>query len=143
MLKKSLFLLPLLIALAGTTILGQAIPRKVHYTINVAHQLRLGDYLLPAGKYVLWQAIPNDASVFKLHPETTRNEPIAIVRTTRIRSNDYWEPSKDQMLLRIDESSTSGALPVLRGWNIAGEDGFEIISVVPKKNLLVRVNSAQ
>ena len=40
------------------------------------------------------------------------------------------------MLMSTDESSAD-AHPVIRGWNVPGDDGFEITGVVPKNPKLV------
>jgi hypothetical protein len=59
------------------------------------------------------------------------HSPIAMVRTVRIdyRGSEY--PGDDSMLLSNDEEVTD-ALPIIGGWNIAGDDGWEIVSTVPK-----------
>lgn len=105
------------------------IHKRVNYTINVAHALRMGDYLVPPGQYVLYQSNANDPELFALYREDMTHSPIAMIRTIRIDYQGSKYPSKTKMLLDIDESS-SELHPVVKGWTIPGEDGWEIISVV-------------
>jgi hypothetical protein len=106
--------------------------KRVNYTINVSHAVRMGDYVLPPGKYVLYQVNQNDLNLFGLYRKNMTHPPIAMIRTVRVdyQSGDY--PEKATIELDIDESR-SDDLPVLRGWNIPGMDGWEIIGVVPKE----------
>ena len=41
--------------------------KRVNYTINVSHSLRMGDYMLPPGKYVIYQINQNDTNLFALY----------------------------------------------------------------------------
>jgi hypothetical protein len=62
-----------------------------------------------------------------------------MIRTIRIEYDGQDYPDDAQLLLNIDETSSS-AHPVLRGWNIPGHDGWEIISVVAKNtDVMTRV----
>lgn len=130
--------LMLMVVMAFTTF-GQ-LRKKINYTINVPYQLRMGDYLIPEGKYVLYQIHDTNLNLFALYPEDMTNEPIAMIHTTRIdyQGSDY--PQETKILLNIDESSRY-AHPIIRGWNIPGFDGWEVISVVAKKDnrMLTRV----
>ena len=122
----------MLIALTAFTAFGQMY-KRVNYSINVPYSLRMGDYMLPPGKYVLHQVHLNNLNLFALYERDMTREPIAMLHTTRIdyQGGDY--PEKTQLKLNIDESS-SEAHPVLRGWDIPGLDGWEIIGVVVKDN---------
>ncbi|HXG95343.1 MAG TPA: hypothetical protein VNN73_23610 [Blastocatellia bacterium] len=115
--------------------------KRVNYTINVPYALRMGDYLLQPGKYVLYQISQNDLNLFALYRNDMTHSPIAMIRTTRIEYNGADYPEKTRIMLDIDESS-SDVHPVLRGWNIPGMDGWEIIGVVSKDNhILTRVKT--
>jgi len=121
------------LAVLGTvTGLGQGpLHKQVNYTINVPYSLRKADYMLPSGKYILYQINQNDLNLFALYQGNMMHSPIALIRTTRIDYHATSYPEKTRMLIEIDESSLD-AHPVLRGWNIPGDDGWEIIGVVPR-----------
>jgi hypothetical protein len=113
--------------------------QKIHYTINVAHELKLGEYMLPAGRYELYQVNTTDLNLFGLYPENTSHSPLALIRTTRRDFNTTNEPPEHTTIrLEFDESSDA-ATPVLRGWTVPGEDGWEIIAVDAKDSKLVRI----
>ena len=115
--------------------------KRVNYSISAEHALRMGDYILPAGDYVLFQINQNDTNLFALYQHDMMKSPIAMIRTTRIYYPSGRYPEKTHIMLEIDEeSNTRGATPVLKGWTIPGLDGFEIIGVVEgKKGVLARV----
>jgi hypothetical protein len=125
------------LALVTLTIMGLGIAdgqgplhKQVNYAINVPYALRKADYMLPPGNYVLYQINANDLNLFALYQGDMMHSPIAMVRTTRIDYQATGYPEKTRMLISFDESSAD-AHPVLRGWNIPGDDGWEIIGVVP------------
>ena len=131
--RKSALAAVILLAAIATIAFGQGpLHKRVNYTINVSHELRMGDYMLPPGKYVIYQINENDTNLFALYVNDLTHSPVAMIRTTRIdyQGNDY--PSKTGLFLDVDESSRDNH-PVLKGWNIPGEDGWEIISVVSKR----------
>ena len=68
------------------------------------------------------------------------HSPIAMIHTVRIDYLNVDVPEKTAMHWRIDEFG-SGSDPVITGWDIPGMDGWQIVSVVPKKgrNPLTRV----
>ncbi|HWP44186.1 MAG TPA: hypothetical protein VNO14_13165 [Blastocatellia bacterium] len=111
---------------------------KMHFTIDVPYELKMGGYLLPPGKYVLFQS-SQDPNRFALYSRHLAHEPIAMIQTTRAR---YWSIPDDretQVWLEIDETSDESH-PVLRGWNLPYADGWEIVSVkVSSDSPLVRV----
>lgn len=124
---------------AGILILGMSftvfaqgpMQKRLDFSINVPYTLRMGDYLLPAGHYVLHQVLHNDLNLFALHPGDLTRKPVALIRTTRI---DYYAtgyPAKTSLL--IDTENNGANYPKLEGWNIPGMDGFEIITVVERK----------
>jgi len=137
-LRNSALAAVLIGALACLTLAQGPIQKRVNYSINVGYSLRIGDYMLPPGDYVLYQVTQSDLNLFGLYQKDLRREPIAMIRTTRIEYNGPDYPEHTKMLLDINESS-SEAYPVLRGWTIPGENGWEIIGVVAKRNILTRV----
>lgn len=115
------------------------VQKRVNYTISVSHSLRMGDYMLPAGKYVLYQFSQNDTNLFALYQDDMTHSPIAMIRTTRIEYGTGEAPNKTGMRIEVDESSMDSRM-MLKGWNIAGMDGWEIISVVSKNDgVLTRI----
>jgi hypothetical protein len=137
--KGALAAIILSVAMTAIAFAQGPIHKRVNYTINVPYELRMGDYMLPAGKYVLYQINQNDTNLFGLYQMDLTDEPIAMIRTVRIDYSGTEYPEDTKMILDIDESSYDSH-PVLRGWNIPGMDGFEIISVVAKDSgILTRV----
>ena len=105
--------------------------KRINYTINVPYTLRMGEYTLSPGRYVLYQVSYYEPNLFALYPNDMRRSPVAMIRTARVEYHGTDYPSKTKMVLDIDESGDVGQ-PVIRGWTIPGEDGWEIISVVAK-----------
>ncbi|HST20103.1 MAG TPA: hypothetical protein VLR90_03240 [Blastocatellia bacterium] len=137
--KSALVAILMIVAAASMAFAQGPMQKRINYTINVSHTMRMGDYLMSPGRYVLYQISQNDLTLFALYRNDTTHSPVAMIRTTRIeyQSGDY--PSKTNMILDIDESS-SDLHPVIRGWNIPGEDGWEIVSVVAKDDkVLTRI----
>lgn len=132
--KKSAFAaLAVMTLLASLTFAQGPVQKRVNYTINVAHSLRMGDYMLSPGRYVLYQINTYDPNMFALYADNMTHSPVAMIRTARIEYHTGEYPSKTKMMLDIDESGNL-AQPVIRGWTIPGEDGWEIISVVAKND---------
>jgi hypothetical protein len=130
-----------LFAFMGLPALAQGpIIKRLNFDINVPYQLRMTDYVLPEGHYILKQVDQNDINLFWMYKDNMMHSPIAVVRTVRIPTWGSQVPSKTQLTLRMKESGDE-AMPVVRGFTIPGEDPFQIISVVPKDTrVLVRVH---
>jgi|SRR5262245_15476318 len=126
----------ILTASIGVVLAQGPIKKQVNYDINVPYELRMANYLLPAGHYILKQVNDNDVNLFALYQGDMMHSPIAMIRTTRIQYGAGRWPEHTRLLLTIDESSEE-ALPILRGWNIPGESGWEVISVVPRRHHLL------
>ena len=107
--------------------------KQVEFTINSAFELNNSDVVLPAGKYILFQIHQNDTNLFAMYRDNLMDSPIAMVRTTRIVYNSGQYPDDFQMLVGMDEE-TIGALPVITGWAIPGDDGWEITTTVPDRD---------
>jgi hypothetical protein len=124
------------ITLCAVAALGQGpLQEKVHYTISVPHAITIGGYVLPQGRYVLHQANVTDLNLFALYREDLTGTPVALIRTTRVRPRSGDELAKDTKIRLDFDESPGGARPVLRGWTIPGEDGFEIIAVDAEDDL--------
>jgi hypothetical protein len=116
-----------------------SVHKRVNYTINVSHSLRMGDYMLPSGRYVIYQINQNDTNLFALYQNDMMTSPVAMIRTTRIEYRTGETPSKTEIIIDVDEASRDSH-PMLKGWNIPGMDGWEIISVVSKRDgVLTRI----
>jgi len=120
------------LAIMTTSALAQA-QKQLNFTINTPYALRMGDYMLPAGSYILRQALQNDLNLFALHPKDLTREPIAMIRTVRIDYEGAHVPDHTKLFIDLDES-TADATPVLQGWTIPGLDGWEVVGVVEKKS---------
>ncbi len=107
--------------------------KQIYYDINASYGLRMGNYIIPPGKYVLYQMSDNDLNLFGLYRENLTHPPIAMIRTVRVYYLPTDYPSKTSIVLNLDESG-SETQPVVLGWNIPGEDGWEIISVVERRH---------
>jgi hypothetical protein len=141
-LKNSLLASLLVLTAAISTASAQGpLQKRVNYSISAPHALRMGDYILPAGDYILFQIIQNDGNLFALYQDSMMHSPIAMIRTTRVYYPSDRYPEKTKIVLEIDEESNNRAgTPVLKGWTIPGLDGYEIISVVEgKKGIMARV----
>jgi hypothetical protein len=141
-LRKTVIATTMVVLIAGITSYAQGpLQKRVNYSINVAHAMRMGNYILPAGDYVLYQLNMNNPNLFGLYERDLTNEPVAILQTVRIDYSVRGYPEKTKMLINVDEESYGrNSVPVLRGWTIPGDDGWEIVSVVEKKRgILVHV----
>ena len=105
--------------------------KRVNFTVNVPFELKKGRALLPPGDYVLYQVSTNDPQLFALYPEDMTHAPVAMIRTTRIDYSGNRYPSKTRLLMDTDESWPQ-RYPVLEGFNIPGDDGWEVISAVTR-----------
>ena len=124
----------LLIGVAVVPVLSQGtLHKRVNFTINVPFELKKGEAVLPAGNYVLFQISMGDPQLFALFPEDLTHKPIAMIRTTRIDYSGNRYPSKTKLLMDTDESWPQ-KYPVLEGFNIPGDDGWEVISTVTRVN---------
>jgi hypothetical protein len=130
---RALIVVAALVALASATFAQGPVQKRVNYSINVRHALKMGDYMLPPGNYVIYQMSQNDMNLFGLYQEDLTHEPIAMIRTVRIDYPLTDSPDDTSLILDMDESGAV-ANPVLKGWNIPGMDGWEIISVVSKND---------
>ena len=129
--RSALAALAAVMMLTSLTFAQGQMQKRVNYTINVPYTLRMGDYTLSPGHYVLYQVSYNEPNLFALYPNDMRQSPVAMIRTTRVEYHGTNYPSKTKIYLDVDESGDIGQ-PVIRGWTIPGEDGWEIISVVAK-----------
>jgi hypothetical protein len=128
------------IALAAILLIGVAVvpslaqgplQKRINFTINVPFELKKGRIVLPPGNYVLFQTSMNDPQLFTLFPEDLTHKPLAMIRTTRISYSSGRYPSHTRLLMDTEESWPQ-RYPVLEGWNIPGDDGWEVIGAVTR-----------
>jgi hypothetical protein len=129
--KSALAALAVMMMVTSLTFAQGPLQKRVNYTISVPYSLRMGDYMLSPGRYVLYEINANDPNLFALYADNMTHSPVAMIRTARVEYRTGEYPSKTKLMLDIDESGDL-AQPVIRGWTIPGEDGWEIISVVAK-----------
>ena len=129
----------LLIGVVAVPSLAQGpLHKRVNFTVNVPFELKKGRTVLPPGDYVLYQINTDDPQLFALYPEDMTHSPVAMIRTTRIDYSGNRYPRKTRLLMDTDESWPQ-RYPVLEGWNIPGDDGWEVISTVTRlRSLQVR-----
>jgi len=108
-----LLVMLLFITTASANVYGQ-IGRRVDFWINSPYSLRMSEYLLPPGKYVLHRVIENDPNLFALHPENLTNEPIAMIRTARIEYASGNLPENTKVFVETNEASPEN-YPVVLG----------------------------
>lgn len=132
------FFATLVVALVAAAAAAQGpLQQKAHYTINVAHELVVGGYALPAGSYELYQVNVTDPSLFALYERGMRHSPLALVKTTRVEAREGDAAPAGDAAVRLDfDETTAEATPVLRGWTIPGQDGYEITAVDGKDSKL-------
>jgi hypothetical protein len=124
---------------------GEPPHKLIHFTINAPYQLKVGNTVLPSGKYILYQIMESDSNLFALHPMDLTHEPIAMVRTTRIEyPGRIGYDGKFTVFFDNEETShhyhptMSSDHPIMTGWAVTGLDGWEIVSVVEKKGAFQR-----
>ena len=123
----------LLMGVVIVTVFGQGPSHKrINFTINVPFELKESRAVLPPGNYVLFQVSTNAPYLFALYQDDLTNEPIAMISTTRINNSVRGYPGKTRLLMDTDESWPQ-RYPVLEGFNIPGDDGWEVIGVVTRE----------
>jgi hypothetical protein len=105
--------------------------KRVNFTINVPFELKKGRIVLPPGNYVLFQINMSDPQLFALFPEDLTHKPLAMIRTSRVSYSSGRYPSHTKLLMDTEESWPQ-RYPVLEGWNIPGDDGWEVIGAVTR-----------
>jgi hypothetical protein len=129
---RKLAILALLVAVCGGVASAQGpIQKRVNFSINVPYKLRMENYTLPSGNYILHQVNANDLNLFALYQGDMQHSPIAMIRTVRRDYSARHYPDRTDIRWVIDESDQD-TLPVVTGWDIPGEDGWQIIAVVPR-----------
>jgi hypothetical protein len=129
--------LALLTTLALSTALAQGpLQKKVTYTINVVSAVDVGEYRLPAGRYILYQINTVDPNRFALYKDDMQDSPVAVLHTTRVEVPENRQGDDVTLSLEIDETDRT-ATPTLKGWVVPGVGGWEIVRVdAPKGGLL-------
>jgi hypothetical protein len=129
--KFSLALAFLMVAAVAPAFAQGTLHKQVWFKIDAPFELGKTGVILPPGKYILYQIDAISApTVFALYREDMRRAPIAMLSTVRIEYAARGYPGKTRILLGTDEVTSPQAYPMLEGWNIPGEDGWEMIGAV-------------
>ena len=105
---------------------------KINFSITTPFELKKGSgYILPAGNYILFRFEANNRNLFALYRDSMRHSPIAMIQTAPVLYTLGWRPGHTKLLMSTDESSPQ-TIAVLDGWNVPGEDGWEVISTVTR-----------
>ncbi|HSB09649.1 MAG TPA: hypothetical protein VLM38_09205 [Blastocatellia bacterium] len=119
------------VLLAGALVIPASaqMHKQVNFTISAPFELKNSNVVLPPGEYILYQISAVNPSIFALYKDDMRHTPIAMISTVRIEYSASKYPSKTRILTDIDETSSQN-YPVIQGWNIPGESGWEVIAGV-------------
>src|SRR5262245_51606119 len=118
--SAALALITLIVPVAG----AQS-KKQVYFEINTPYRMRMANYLLPSAKYILYQVSQNDLNLFFLYKDDMRHTPIAAIRTVRIYHASGVYPDRTEMRWTVDERTGDGNVPLVTGWEIPGDDGWE------------------
>ena len=132
-LKKITAMVFVMLAITAGSFAQGPMLKKVFLTVNVPFQLRMGDYLLSPGKYTIYQVSQSDLNLFYLYRGELGHSPIASIRTVRVEHSVGRYPGKADIRWHLDEESSTPDIPLVTGWEIPGEDGFEIVSIVSRR----------
>src|SRR5262245_48886370 len=113
---------------------------KIHFDAHKTCQLKGTNILLPPGHYILFQIKPNDRYQSALYQGDMTHSPVAMSQAVRIYYSLGKLPGKAQMLMEPDESSPQNT-PVLEGWNVPGDYGWEVMRVTPKHSEIGKVQT--
>ena len=91
--------------------------------------------VLPAGNYVLFEIDAKEPHLFALYRDNMTHAPIAMIWTMRTNNNVRW-PSKTRLIMETDESSAQ-SYPLVEGWTIPGENGWQVISAVTSRRSML------
>jgi hypothetical protein len=131
-LRNSALMGILIIAMASIAPAQGPLRKIIHFSINVTYTFRNSDLVLPPGDYTLYQIDPNDTSIFALyHGPGRKRSPIAMIKTVRIEYNATKYPEDTTLLYNLT-ASRSEPLPVVNGWTLPSQQGWEIIGIVSK-----------
>lgn len=130
-LSKSMLAAVLLLGVSVSLAFAQSAPRKlVRFTVHASQEVKMGDVILPEGKYILAQVMDSDTNLYNLYQDDLTHAPMAIVRTVRIDYSMPGAPGTSSFLFDHKEAKQ------LTGWAITGSGGWQIVSVFQKKDLL-------
>lgn len=127
--KLALLILLLMAAVAVPAFAQGPLHKQINFTINVPFELKKANLVLPPGNYVLYQIEANNPNLFALFREDMTHSPIAMIATARVEYSARRVPGKTRLLMDVNESSPLNN-PVIEGWTIPGEDGWEMIAAV-------------
>lgn len=128
----------MLTAVTATSFAQGPLYKRINYTINVPYELKMGDVVFPAGKYVLYQLSLTNPNLFALYRNDLTHPPVALIHTVRIDYSASGFPEKTKILLKDEEEGLMGRNPtVIKGWTIPGTDGWEVVGVVTDRDRIL------
>jgi len=133
-LRKSALFVVLLLSVAAVPTLAQGpLQKRIDFTINSPFELKKSGLVLPAGNYVLFEIDAKEPHLFALYRDNMRHRPIAMIWTMRTNNMVRW-PTKTRLIMETDESSPQN-YPLVEGWTVPGEDGWQVISAITSRRV--------
>lgn len=117
---------------AAAPALAQPSQMRINFTVTAPFELKKGGVVLPPGKYVLFQLSTSDRHLFALYQNDMTHSPVAILRTARVPYFVGWLPDRTRLFVDTDEA-TPQLYPILNGWDVPGDDGYEVIFTSVRK----------
>jgi hypothetical protein len=134
-LKRFALAAVLLLSVAVVPILAQGpLQKRIDFTIDTSFELKKGGIVLQPGNYVLFQIDQKEPRLFALYRDNMTHRPIAMIWTMRA-NNTLRFPTKTTVITDTDEASAS-SYPVIEGFTIPGEDGWQVISSVTSRRAI-------
>jgi hypothetical protein len=85
----------MIIAITATGFAQGPTQKEVVLTVNLPHQLRMGDYMLSAGTYTIYQVSQHDPNLFYLYKGVMKtHSPIAAIRTLESNTRRMVTPAR-------------------------------------------------
>jgi hypothetical protein len=117
-----------LVSVAMVTALAQVpVQTKINFTVGTPFELKKGSgFVLPPGRYVLFQFETNNPNLFALYREDMTRPPVAMIETVPVYYDLGRLPGDTRIVFETEEASP-GSYPVLEGWNVPGDYGWQVI----------------
>jgi hypothetical protein len=130
-LKRFALVAVVLLAVAVPILAQGPLQKRIDFTINSPFELKKSGLVLPAGNYVLFEIDAKEPHLFALYRDDMTHRPIAMIWTMRTNNMVRW-PTKTRIIMETDESSSQN-YPLIEGWTVSGEDGWQVISAVTSR----------
>ena len=130
-LKRFALVAVVLLAVAVPILAQGPLQKRIDFTINSPFELKKSGLVLPAGNYVLFEIDAKQPHLFALYSDDMTHRPIAMIWTMRSNNMVRW-PTKTRIIMETDESLSQN-YPLIEGWTVPGEDGWQVISAVTSR----------